>query len=370
MPERVLPVKQEPKATLPALPRGPCWPTGDRDPNACVSRVILYIVLPYATGRMSKPSGREWDLPEAAATAESDFVSRRRFMQALVGGTAVAAGGVVGGRRLTRARIDPADPIERFTTSPSFTEAGRPLTRDDVVYRFNNFYEFTHTKSASARLARTFRIDPWSLTIDGQVEQPSTVGLEEVLKLPLEQRVYRFRCVEAWAMTVPWIGVPLSTLLKRVTPTRDARFIQIQSFLDPQQAPRQQDRRYPWPYTEGLTIEEAMNPLAFAAIGIYGRHLQPQNGAPFRIVLPWKYGYKGPKSVVRITYTNSRPATFWNALQPNEYGFVGNVNPDLPHPRWSQKREALLGHWGRRVATQKFNGYGRWVSHLYESDEY
>ena len=319
---------------------------------------------------MSKPPGREWDLPEAAVTPESAFLGRRRFIQALIGGTTAGAVGVAGGRKLTRARIDAADPIAHFTINPSFGEPGRPLTRDDVVYRFNNFYEFTDNKSASVRLTRTFRVDPWSLTIDGRVHRTRTVGLEEILKLQLEQRVYRFRCVEAWAMTVPWIGVPLSALLSLVSPHSDARFIQIQSFFDPNQVPRQQDQRYPWPYTEGLTIEEAMNPLTLAAIGLYGRHLQPQNGAPFRIVLPWKYGYKGAKSVVRITFTSSRPATFWNTLQPGEYGFVGNVNPDLPHPRWSQKREALLGQWGRRVATTKYNGYGRWVGHLHDRDEY
>ncbi len=319
---------------------------------------------------MSKQPDRDWDLPEAATTPESVFLSRRRFIQAIVGGTAVATGAALAGRRLTRTRIEPTDPIWHFMPSEAYSEAGRPITQEDVVYRFNNFYEFSQTKSAPARLARAFRIDPWTLTIDGRVDTPATVGMEDILSLPLEQRVYRFRCVEAWAMTVPWIGVPLGTLLQRVTPAADARFIQIQSAFDPQQMPRQRDRVFPWPYTEGLTIEEAMNPLAFAAVGLYGRHLQPQNGAPFRVVLPWKYGYKGPKSVVRITFTSDRPATFWNALQPDEYGFVGNVNPELPHPRWSQRREALLGQWGRRVATKKFNGYGPWVSHLYDRDEY
>ena len=171
-------------------------------------------------------------------------------------------------------------------------------------------------------------------------------------------------------MTVPWVGVPLRSILEKAEPDAQAKFVKVQSFFDPEQVPRQQNSSYPWPYKEGLTIDEAMNPLAFAAIGLYGRHLQPQCGAPFRVVLPWKYGFKGPKSVVRISFLRNRPATFWNALQPSEYGFYGNVDPDKPHPRWSQKSEILIGQWGKRVTTQKYNGYGQWVSQLYSGNEY
>ncbi len=313
---------------------------------------------------------RPWDLPESAATPESVFKARRRFIKALGLGTIASAGVVAGARFLTRFPITPRERIDNFMRNAEFIDAGRPLTREDTVYRFNNFYEFAIDKTSVARKCRNFRLDPWALEIDGLVARPQKFGFEDILKMQLEQRVYRFRCVEAWAMTVPWVGLPLGALLERAEPDARAKFISFESFYAPDLAPNQRKASFPWPYKEALTLAEAMNPLAFVAIGLYGRYLQPQNGAPMRIVLPWKYGYKGPKSVVRMTFTSQRPATFWNTVQPHEYGFYGNVNPALPHPRWSQRREALLGTWGRRVDTQKYNGYGRWVSHLYDKDEY
>ena len=317
--------------------------------------------------RKSKP----WDLPESHVTPEAVFAARRRFIKAMGLGTIGGVAGAYGIERATRARIYPTDPIDKFTVNEEFIDAGRALTAEDKVYRFTNFYEFAIDKHSPARLCKDFRIDPWTLQIDGLVNKPITLDMDDLRQsFQMEQRVYRFRCVEAWAMTVPWIGVPLSSLLASAEPKSSAKYVAMVSFFDPGTASRQGISSSPWPYQEAITLQEAMNPLAFAAIGLYGKHLQPQNGAPFRIVLPWKYGFKGPKSVVRILLTSRRPKTFWNTLQPQEYGFFGNVNPDLPHPRWSQKREALIGNWGRRVATQKFNGYGQWVSELYPTDEY
>ena len=191
--------------------------------------------------------------------------------------------------------------------------------------------------------------------------------IDSLLKrMPLEERLYRHRCVEAWSMTVPWVGIPLASILARAQPTPRARYVTFESFFDVSQAPRQANDSYPWPYREGVTIGEAMNPLTFVALGMYGRFLQPQNGAPVRIVVPWKYGFKGPKSVVKMTLTATRPESFWHTLQPTEYGFTANVDPTVPHPRWSQAHEIEIGSWGRRRPTLKFNGYGDWVAHLYQ----
>lgn len=316
--------------------------------------------------RKKKP----WDEPESKATPEAVFQARRRFVKALGLGSIAGAAGAVALQYATRAPIIPTEPISGFEIHPDFHHADRPLTLEEKVYRFNNFYEFAIDKTSPIRLCQDFRLEPWKLEVIGLVNKPQTFDLDDLRKMQLEQRVYRFRCVEAWAMTVPWIGIPLATLLEKAEPRSEAKYVAMISFYDPDQASRQKLDSQPWPYREAITINEAMNPLAFAAIGLYGKHLQPQNGAPFRVVLPWKYGFKGPKSVVRISLIARRPKTFWNTLQPHEYGFFGNVNPDLPHPRWSQRSEALLGTWGKRVSTQKFNGYGRWVADLYSGDEY
>ena len=279
-------------------------------------------------------------------------------------GTAGAVATVAAVRHWRRPRITPRPRIQGVTRTDSFA-VDRPLTREDTVLRFNNFYEFAADKRSVVHHSRSFRLDPYTLVIDGLVERPVTLGLEDLEAMALEERVYRFRCVEAWAMTVPWVGIPLASILARVEPTPRAKYVAFESFFDVSQAPRQTDTRSPWPYREGLTIDEAMNPLAFVALGMYGRFLQPQNGAPVRIVVPWKYGFKGPKSVVKITLTSTRPASFWHTLQPLEYGFTANVDPAVPHPRWSQAQEIEIGSWGRRRPTLKFNGYGEWVAHLY-----
>lgn len=313
---------------------------------------------------------KDWELRETHATPEAVFRTRRRFVSALGLGAVGGAVGAAGLQQVTQARILPTKAFTDFRVNPEFVDVGRALTREDKVFRFNNFYEFSLDKRAPIRLCRNFKLDPWKLQIDGLVKKPITLDLDDIRKMGLEQRVYRFRCVEAWAMTLPWMGVPLSSLLALAEPLAEARFISMTSFFDPSIAPRQNSSASPWPYQEGLTIAEAMNPLTFAAVGLYGKMLQPQNGAPFRIVTPWKYGFKGPKSVVKIRLLRSQPSTFWNSLQGQEYGFYGNVNPHQPHPRWSQKREALLGEWGRRVATEEYNGYGRWVADMYSGNEY
>ncbi|MEE3372253.1 MAG: protein-methionine-sulfoxide reductase catalytic subunit MsrP [Planctomycetota bacterium] len=299
-----------------------------------------------------------------SATAESDYQTRRRFLTSLGVGTAGAIATVATVRHWRQPRITAQPPIESFTRNNTFS-VNRPLTEEDRVLRFNNFYEFAADKRSVVRYSRGFRLDPYTLVVDGLVKRPLALGLEDLQAMQLEERVYRFRCVEAWAMTVPWVGIPLASILARVEPTARAKYVAFESFFDVSQAPRQADHQYPWPYREGLQIEEAMNPLAFIALGMYGRLLQPQNGAPVRIVLPWKYGFKGPKSVVKITLTATRPPSFWHALQPLEYGFTANVDPAVPHPRWSQSHEIEIGAWGRRRPTLKFNGYGEWVAHLY-----
>lgn len=310
----------------------------------------------------------EWDLPESAATPRAVYDSRRRFV------TGMVAAGLIGGvsvpalRWLTQPGIAPAPGIKGALVNDEFGPAGRAPTSPNVALLYNNFYEFSFSKKVTdSRYCRNFKLDPWTLVIDGRVKKQKKIGLEDILRMPLEQRVYRMRCVEAWAMTVPWIGIPLFRLLQNVEPQPDARFVSIESFHDPVQAPRQRlYPRMPWPYRETLTIAEAMHPLTFAVVGMYGAQLRPQSGAPLRIVIPWKYGFKGPKSVVRIQFTTHAAPTFWNTLQPDEYDTVANVDPEKPHARWSQATEVLLGSWGRRVPTVKYNGYGKWVSSLYD----
>lgn len=302
-------------------------------------------------------------------TDESVFFARRRFVKSLGLGIAGSVGVVAAGRHWLKTPLNLRPRIKTFAESKVFANGGRRLTDQEDFLRFNNFYEFAQDKTSVIRKSKDFQIDPYSLVIDGLVDQPIKIDIEDIERKSVEERIYRFRCVETWAMTVPWIGVPLNELLKMVRIQPNARYVEMISFSDQTQAPRQGTSAYPWPYTEGLTIEEAMNPLSFVAIGAYGRYLHPQNGAPLRIVLPWKYGFKGPKSVVRITLTASRPRTFWNEIQPSEYGFFGNVDPDVPHPRWSQRNETLLGTWGKQQKTQKYNGYGEWVADLYDGTE-
>ena len=247
----------------------------------------------------------------------------------------------------------------------SFT-GGRALAPEDRASTLNNFYEFLPGRSGPVhKHAKKFVARPWEVTIAGLVEEERTVDVDELARIaPLEERIYRFRCVEAWSMVVPWTGIPLARVVAWCRPKPEARFVRFVSFNRPDQAPGQKRGHYPWPYYEGLRMDETMHPLAFLATGIYGHGLPTQHGAPVRIVVPWKYGYKSPKSIVRIEFTAQRPRTFWTDMEPNEYPFLSNVNPAVPHPRWSQEREEDVTT-GDRIATQPYNGYAADVASLY-----
>lgn len=255
--------------------------------------------------------------------------------------------------------------------NPNFAEVDRPITPRDLAARYNNFYEFGGNKSIW-RAAQALPTEDWKVEVTGLVKNPRTYDLDDLRRqFPIEERIYRFRCVEAWAMVVPWAGFPMRSLLADVEPLSSAKYVRFQSYYDPQvtTGPGWRPQSLPWPYTEGLTLEEMASELAFFATGIYGRTLPKQHGAPIRMVIPWKYGFKGAKSIVKIEFVDRKPATFWNTLVPNEYGFVANVNPDKPHPRWSQAQERMVGtgpsfSWEVRP-TLHYNGYGEYVAELY-----
>ena len=239
------------------------------------------------------------------------------------------------------------------------------LTPLEAITNYNNFYEFSTDKASVASAARGFVTRPWSVAVEGLVDKPRTFDLDELLKFPLEERVYRLRCVEGWSMVIPWIGFPLAKLLELVQPTSQAKYVAFQTLLDPKRMPNQQTGVLDWPYVEGLRLDEAMHPLTILATGLYGETLPAQDGAPIRLVVPWKYGFKSIKSVVKISLVANEPPTTWNIQAPNEYGFYSNVNPDVAHPRWSQARERRIGEYSMRD-TLMFNGYGEQVAHLYD----
>lgn len=245
----------------------------------------------------------------------------------------------------------------------------RDLTRKALALTYNNYYEFLERFGSVKDIweaAQNLEIRPWSVRIEGMVEEAKTVDIDTLIRaMPLEERIYRHRCVEAWAMTVPWSGFPMKALLDYAKPLGGAKYVKMQTFFDQDVAPNQsRSAGLPWPYTEGLTIEEAANELAFMATGLYGKPLTEQNGAPLRLVVPWKYGFKSLKSIDRIVFTDERPLGFWEELQPSEYGFWANINPDVPHPRWSQSTERLLGE-DEQVPTRLYNGYEEYVAGLY-----
>ncbi|MEQ8166292.1 MAG: protein-methionine-sulfoxide reductase catalytic subunit MsrP, partial [Alphaproteobacteria bacterium] len=244
----------------------------------------------------------------------------------------------------------------------------REVTPASYATQYNNFYEFGSHKRIY-RAAEALEIRPWTVAIDGLVEKPFEIGIDELLsRMTLEERVYRHRCVEAWSMVVPWSGFPFRDLVALARPLGSARYVAMQTFHDPAIAPGQREPWYPWPYTEGLTMAEATNELAFLVTGLYGKPVPKQNGAPLRLAVPWKYGFKSIKSIVRFTFTDKRPVSMWQAIQPKEYGFWANVNPEVAHPRWSQATERVLGT-DRRVPTQLYNGYGAFVAELYKGVE-
>lgn len=309
----------------------------------------------------------DWAIPEREATPESVFIDRRRF---LMGALGVLAGGIGGATTLASAAektsgVPPDRTLDLYPAkrNPDFTLV-RPLTEESVAATFNNFYEFGPVKTISW-LAQRLKTRPWQLRVEGLVRNPKVFDIDDLIRsMPLEERLYRFRCVEAWAMAVPWTGFPFSALIKVVEPKSDARFVKLTTFLDRTVAVGQLRFWLPWPYVEGLTMEEAMNELTILVTGIYGKPLPKQHGAPVRLITPWKYGFKSIKSIVSIEFVKERPNTFWEILGPSEYGFWANVNPEFPHPRWSQATERMIGTDERRP-TQIFNGYGKWVASLY-----
>lgn len=314
---------------------------------------------------------RGWELPESAATPESVYLNRRRFMQ---GAGAIAAG--VAATRIAPARADdyapdgdPTADLYPVDRNPRYT-VDRALTGYEEAATYNNFYEFGSHKQIW-QAAQALPIRPWSVVFDGLVEEERTVDVDTLIRaMPLEERVYRHRCVEAWSMTVPWSGFALAALVDYARPLGSARYLRMETFGadDFADAPGFRQFWYPWPYTEGLTIEEATNDLAFIVTGLYGRPLPQQNGAPLRLHVPWKYGFKSVKSIVRFTFTDQRPVGLWEEIQASEYGFWANVNPEVPHPRWSQATERVLGS-DERVPTLIFNGYGEFVASLYAGME-
>jgi sulfoxide reductase catalytic subunit YedY len=307
---------------------------------------------------------RGWEMPEHLATPEKVFLNRRAFVSSAAAGAAALAlaGGQASAQRVAdipdpTAKLYPAKRNEAFTLD-------RPITDEKINGNYNNFYEYGSSKQI-AQAAQMLRIRPWMVKIDGMVEKPLEVGVDDLIaKMPVEERLYRHRCVEAWSMAIPWTGFALAKLVEFAKPLSSAKYLQMETFKDPSMAPGQKQSWYPWPYTEGLTIAEATNELAFIAIGAYGHPMPKQHGAPLRLAVPWKYGFKSVKSIVRFTFTDKRPSTFWEALQSNEYGFWANVNPKVPHPRWSQATEELIGT-GERRPTLLFNGYGEQVAGLY-----
>lgn len=304
-----------------------------------------------------------WEMPESQATPEGVFLNRRQLMGA---GAGLIAGAALPGLAVAQ---NPDPTLDLYPARRN--EAYRldvPLTKAEDAANYNNFYEFGMSKDivdASQRLATR----PWSIQVDGMVEKPFEIGFDDLArKLPLEERLYRFRCVEAWAMAVPWTGIPLKSFVALAKPLSGAKYIRFETFLNPRVAPGQNQRWYPWPYTEGLTIAEATNELPLLVTGIYGKPLPTQHGAPIRLITPWKYGFKSVKSIRKISFVAERPKTFWEALQASEYGFWANVNPAVPHPRWSQASEQILGSRERRP-TLIYNGYGEQVAELYKGLE-
>ena len=299
-------------------------------------------------------------------TPESAFLDRRELLLAAV------AAGLMPAHFAFAQHADGSDAsasADRFAHLKSWPGSSTATpTPFDYVTQYNNYYEFGTDKGDPARNAHTLVTDPWSVTVEGEAGKTGTYTLEDILKPhALEERIYRFRCVEAWSMVVPWVGFPLGDLLKRFEPTSRAKYVQFFTLNDPDTMP---GVRYPvlkWPYREGLTIAEAMHPLALLTVGVYGRPLPNQNGAPLRLIVPWKYGFKSIKSIVRIRFTDTQPETSWNMANAREYGFYSNVNPDVPHPRWSQASERPLGGglFASRVPTLLFNGYGEEVASLY-----
>ena len=303
------------------------------------------------------------DISSSEITSESAYFNRRSFVAGL------AAAGLVGTARAAPANLATGTGQQELTgvLRSGFSTDEPPNSYEDIT-TYNNFYEFGVDKDDPHKNSGEFNPQPWTVRVEGEAENTGEYDVEGLLAgTGLEERVYRMRCVEAWSMVIPWVGVPLVEVLKRFKPTSRARYVAFETVLRPEEMPGQRRRVLRWPYVEGLTIEEATNPLTLLAVGLYGVTLPNQNGAPLRLVVPWKYGFKGIKSIVSIRLQERRPSTSWNIATPREYGFYANVNPEVDHPRWSQATERRIGSglFARRIPTQMFNGYGEQVAHLY-----
>jgi len=311
---------------------------------------------------------RGWEIPEGQATPEKYFFDRRAFLAATAG---LGAASILPARALAQRVADLPDPTANLypaKRNEKYT-LDRPITDEKINGNYNNFYEYGTSKSI-ASAAQQLKTRPWMIKIDGMVEKPFEIGIDDlVLKIGVEERLYRHRCVERWSMAIPWSGFPMSKLVDLAKPTSGAAYVRMETFLDKAMAPGQRQLSfYPWPYVEGLTMSEAKNDLTFIATGAYGKPIAKAHGAPIRLATPWKYGFKSIKSIVKFTFTDKRPVGLWEALQSSEYGFWANVNPQVPHPRWSQDVEELIGTNERRP-TLLFNGYGEYVADLYKGLE-
>ncbi len=304
-------------------------------------------------------------IPSSEITPEHIYLSRRKFMVGMGALAATSALLAACGPQNAAVKSDEAA-AKDLKISATSDELGDALTPFESVTNYNNFYEFSTSKEAVASLAKDFKTSPWTVEVGGLVNKPQKYGVEDLLKkFTQQERIYRLRCVEAWSMVIPWLGFPLAELLKEVEPTAQAKYVRFETLYDPEQLPGQSSGWYTWPYAEGLRLDEAMNDLAILSTGLYGKQLLPQNGAPLRLVVPWKYGFKSIKSIVKIDLVAEQPTSLWMAAAPNEYGFYANVNPAVDHPRWSQASERRIGEFSRRP-TLPFNGYEEEVAYLYK----
>jgi sulfoxide reductase catalytic subunit YedY len=322
--------------------------------------MVLFKILP------------DWFISENEATPESVFMNRRKFVQKL-GLAGIGAMTLISGctsatekREAVQQNLQQANLTTiSATRNPDFI-LDRPLTEEYIAATYNNFYEFSGGKEVW-RYVDGFQTSPWTVEVSGLVAKPQKIAIEDLIrKMPIEERLYRHRCVETWAMAVPWIGFPMKALIDLVEPKPQAKFVKMTTFFRPKEVQRQDLPNYPWPYVEGLSMAEATNELTLLVVGIYGHELPKQHGAPLRLVVPWKYGFKSVKSIDRVEFTDTQPATFWNTLVSNEYDFQANVNPNVPHPRWSQATEHMLGT-GERRRTLIYNGYEKYVASLYKN---
>ena len=314
---------------------------------------------------MPKQQKLELNLTENDVTDEKFYRSRRKFIRhgLMLGGASFATESLLGLAGSSKAEASSGEYASKYPLTHTTDEK---LNSFEDITQYNNFYELGTQKGDPARYAKALKTDPWSITVEGECAKPGKLSFEDVLKSQsLEERIYRLRCVEAWSMVIPWVGFPLASLLKQFEPNSRAKYVAFETLYDKKNPlPGQKRRTVPWPYREGLRMDEAMHPLTFMATGLYGKDLPNQNGAPIRLVVPWKYGFKSIKSIVKIRFTEKEPQTSWNTLAPDEYGFYSNVNPNVSHPRWSQRRERRIGEFFKRE-TLMFNGYEKEVAHLY-----